>query len=176
MLFSFATSACIVQSMPFTCTLPQYNAEISGETLSFPIGFDEVSSYSVVMGFVLLENPSHREFYFAIYRYSNVTEVTLALYSGRQTKAYIPDPAHRAMIISAVCARIPTLLEQVRPEWVLRITNDSNLPPEAMAKHLAIAKAFGSCGYEEQPLPDRAGCKTCWMWNGGDNDSLPVQE
>jgi hypothetical protein len=153
--------------MPFTCTLPKCEIASSGETLTFPIGYDEVSSYSVVMGFVLLDYPEHREFYFSVYRYDHVTNVTEAFSSGRHTKAYIPDAGHRALIVRAVCEAIPTLLEIVRPEWVLRITNDSNLPPGATAKHSAIADAFESCGYEEHQLQDRAGCKAWWMWNGG---------
>jgi len=88
----------------------------------------------------------------------------------------IPDPGHRALIKDAVCEAIPILLNEVSPEWVLRITGDSNLPPEALEKHNDVAEAFKSCGYEEHPAPDRGGCKAWWMWNGGDNSSLPLEE
>jgi hypothetical protein len=160
--------------MPFSCTLPTYEPEVSGQTLAFAIGSDEAASYTVVMGFVLLNNDTHAEFYFAIWRFNEVTELETPLYSGKLTKAFIPEKEDRTLIIEAVCSAIPLLLEQLRPEWVLRITNDQNLPSEALAKHHAIAKAFESCGYETHEVKDRSGCKAWWMWRG--NDSLPVQE
>ncbi len=107
----------MVRAMAFTCTLPNLEIESSGETLTFPIGFDEVCSYSVVMGFVLLDKPEHREFYFSVYQYNHVTDTTIPFSSGRLTKIFIPDKEHRTLILGAVCEAIPTLLELVRPEW-----------------------------------------------------------
>jgi hypothetical protein len=162
--------------MAFTCTLPDFQHEISDNALTFPIGADEAGSYTAVIGFDPLENPSQMEFYFTIFRFNNITELLIPLRSGKATKVLIPDKEHRSLILDAVCKAIPILLEQVRPEWVLRITNDQNLPENGLAKHSAIAEAFKSCGYEELLVKDRAGCKTWWMWNERDNDSLPVQE
>jgi hypothetical protein len=162
--------------MPFTCTLPDFDSEISGQTLTFPIGYDEAASYTVVMGFDPLENPSQMEFYFTIYRLSAGSEILIPFNSGKMTKVFVPDKEHRSLILDAVCKAIPILLERVRPDWVLRITNDQNLPEKGLEKHSAVAEAFKSCGYEELPVKDRAGCKTWWMWNARDNNSLPVQE
>lgn len=155
--------------MPFTCTLPSSEHEISGETIVIPIGYDDTSSYTIVLGFTELENPAHREFYFQLTRFDNEGRKGAALLSGQDTKAFIPDAEHRALILQAVCERIPILLEQHRPEWILRITSDGGPPEKALKKHAAIAEAFKTCGYEENPVQDRlGGCKAWWMWNSAE--------
>jgi hypothetical protein len=162
--------------MSFTCTLPTFDPEIDGERLTFGIGYDESASYTVVLGFSPLEKDGHAEFYFVIYRFNNVSEVTQPLYSGLITRKFIENAADRQLIMDAVCVAIPVLLEYVRPEWVFRCTHDADLEGRALLKHEAIAGAFKSCGYEEHAVSDRAGCKAWWMWNAPDNGSLDVIE
>lgn len=160
--------------MPFTCTLPDFDPEIHDETLSFGIGYDDVSNYTVIIAFEPLDE-GRAEFSFTLFRHNIVTDTTIPLNSGLESKVFI-EGQDRKLIISAVCQAIPMLLEHVKPEWVFRCTYDADLPDKALEKHAAIADAFRACGYEEFEVEERAGCKACWMWNDPDNGSLPTEE
>jgi hypothetical protein len=61
-------------------------------------------------------------------------------------KPYIP-PDSRALVLQIVCEACRTLLAEVRPLRVYRVTKGRNPPPPALRKHHLITQTMESCGY-----------------------------
>jgi len=157
-----ATGPCC--HMAFVCTLrDDFSPEIVDDVLIFRIGYDESAgrTYSVVMG--LDPTPRGRwEFYFYIMEYRDGTNEQRILWSGRDTKGLI-ESEERQLVLDAVCKAIPTLLDEYKPDWVYRCTNDAGLSEDGLKKHTAIAEVFKSCGYEQYEVDGPIGHKAWWM-------------
>jgi len=59
---------------------------------------------------------------------------------------YLPDDLCK-LIMPIVCASIRSLVENVNPSWIYRVTKGRDLPAKAMEKHILVTGALQSCGY-----------------------------
>jgi len=129
-----------------------------------PIGYDDASGarYSAFTAF----SPTGGglvEHVFAIHKItgSPAGDVIETLWNGLETKALIPTPRHRSLILATFCASAALILERHKPTFVVHATHDAHLPDSALDKHWHIMGVFEDAGYEVR-TPDEYNGRRLW--------------
>ena len=69
----------------------------------------------------------------------------------------------REYVIPTVCAAVCTLVEDVQPTYIFRVTKGKNLPKQALFKHFAISDVLHGYGFRDVDTGTDAYGRTFWL-------------
>ncbi|WP_224004871.1 hypothetical protein [Aureimonas sp. SA4125] len=126
-----------------------------------PIGFDDVSmcrySIFVALGSIAGYGDHAKEIIYCLLEYDPHTDHIYDIWESAVVRMKIPEPDHRAAVLSAICQAIEALIDEARPSVLTMVTYTPNLPAKALTKYQRILQTLAGKGY------------TVWktdVWNG----------
>lgn len=141
-----------------------YEKDDDGSALLIcPVGFDHSieAAFFIQVALQWDKDFDAFEFFFVISVEFADAESTHRCLSGRDTKEYITEADDREYVLMTALTAMTMLLRQARPGRVIIFSNDPDLPPPALRKHVKITEVFERCGYRVVELPS---CHACRVW------------
>lgn len=110
----------------------QHDRVVSLVTEMCPAQMDGISAYELSFSILVVSESGSYEAFLTQER--------------NMARPYLPGGVPD-LIMPLVCASIHSLVENVKPAFIYRVTKGASLPPKALEKHHMVTGAVQSCGY-----------------------------
>lgn len=154
--------------MAFVCTLTGHSFDVdvatrgSSRIVTARIGIDDVSD--IIYSAMVCLDPGgggDMELVFAVTAaYSNGTGEPEQFLSGTETASFIHGD-DRERVLAAIILCVENLVRAVQPSRIYMCTFDTDMPDRAIRKHIRVARAVETCGYNVK-APDQFRGQRIW--------------